>query len=182
MSKKIAVFFPGRRYSVDCPLLYFADFVCSMKGYDRAFLHYARHREEKNNTTIPEDIENVKDYVMATIQAKELENYDDIVFVSKSVGTVMAGYAREKLRIKNVRNIYLTPLPQTLPYIENTGSIVIAGTEDRFLDKDILKKFCDDKEVKLYQFEGLGHSMETDNVRESLDIIGKVQDIIEGFV
>ena len=42
MSKKIAVFFPGRRYSVDCPLLYFADFVCSMKGYDRAFLHYAR--------------------------------------------------------------------------------------------------------------------------------------------
>lgn len=182
MSKKIAVFFPGRRYSVDCPLLYFADFVCSMKGYDRAFLHYARHREEKNNTTIPEDIENAKDYVMATIQAKELENYDDIVFVSKSVGTVMAGYAREELKIKNVRNIYLTPLPQTLPYIENTGSIVIAGTEDRFLDKGTLKDFCDNKGVKLYQFEGLGHSMETDNVRGSLDIIGKVQDIIEEFV
>ncbi len=119
---------------------------------------------------------------MATIQAKELENYDDIVFVSKSVGTVMAGYAREELKIKNVRNIYLTPLPQTLPYIENTGSIVIAGTEDRFLDKGTLKDFCDNKGVKLYQFEGLGHSMETDNVRESLDIIGKVQDIIEGFV
>lgn len=182
MSKKIAVFFPGRKYSVDCPLLYFADFVCSMKGYDRAFLHYARHREEKDNTTIPQDIENAKDYVIATIQAKELENYDDIVFVSKSVGTVMAGYAREELHLKNVRNVYLTPLPQTLPYIESKDSIVIAGTEDRFLDKDTLKKFCDEKGVELYQFEGLGHSMETDDVRESLDIVGQVQEIIDRFV
>lgn len=182
MNKKIAVFFPGRRYSVDCPLLYFADFVCSRKGYNRAFLHYARHREEKSNSTIPEDIENAKDYVMATIQAKELENYDDIVFVSKSVGTVMAGYVREELKLKNVRNIYMTPLPQTLPYIESTGSIVIAGTEDKFLDKDSLKSFCDDKGVELYQFEGLGHSMETDNVRGSLDIICKVQEIVERFV
>lgn len=182
MGKKIAVFFPGRRYSVDCPLLYFADFVCSKKGYDRAFLHYARHREEKNNTTIPEDIENAKDYVIATIQAKELENYDEVVFVSKSVGTVMAGYARETLKLKNIRNVYLTPLPETLPYIEGKDSIVIAGTNDRFLDKDALKSFCDEKGVKLYQFEGLGHSMETDDVKESLDIIGRVQEIIEKFV
>ena len=182
MSKKIAVFFPGRRYSVDCPLLYFADFVCRGKGYDRAFLHYARHREEKNNTTIPQDIENAKDYVIATIQAKELENYDDVVFVSKSVGTVMAGYVREALKLKNVRNIYLTPLPQTLPYIEGKDSIVIAGTKDRFLDKDILKNFCDEKGVELFQFEGLGHSMETEDVKGSLEVIERVQEIIDRFL
>lgn len=182
MSKKLAVFFPGRRYSVDCPLLYFADFAASLKGYERAFLHYARHREEKGNTTVQEDIENAKAYVIATIQAKEVNEYDEVVFISKSIGTVLAGYVREELKLKNVRNIYLTPLPETLPYIDGNDSIVIAGTKDRFLDRDALKSFCDSSSVRLYQFDGLGHSMETDDVHESLEIIGKVSDIINEFI
>lgn len=182
MSKKIAVFFPGRKYSVDCPLLYFADFVCSGKGYERAFLHYAKHREDKSNTTVLEDIESAKSYVIATIQAKELNEYDEVVFISKSIGTVLSGYVREALNLKNIKNVYLTPLPETLKYIESKDSIVIAGTKDKFLDKDVLKGFCNENNIDLYQFEGLGHSMETDDVKESLDIIGRVQEIIDKFV
>ena len=34
MKKKLAVFFPGRRYGVDCPLLYYAESICREKGYD----------------------------------------------------------------------------------------------------------------------------------------------------
>ncbi len=182
MSRKLAVFFPGRKYSVDCPLLYFADFTCSLKGYERAYLHYARHREDKGTTTVPEDIENAKAYVTATIQAKELNEYDEVVFISKSIGTALAGYIREELKLKNIKNVYLTPLPETLPYIESKDSIVIAGTKDGFLDKDTLKNFCDENKVQLYQFEGLGHSMETDDVKESLDILGEIADIINEFL
>ncbi|MFQ9933965.1 MAG: hypothetical protein ACLRVQ_05985 [Lachnospiraceae bacterium] len=182
MSKKLAVFFPGRKYSVDCPLLYFADFTCSLKGYERAFLHYARHREDKGTTTVKEDIENAKAYVTATIQAKEVNEYDEVLFVSKSIGTVLAGYIREELKLKNVRNIYLTPLPETLPYIEGKDSIVIAGTKDRFLDKEELKSFCNSNNVKLYQFEGLGHSLETDDVEGSLRILKRVTDIIGEYI
>lgn len=182
MSKKIAVFFPGRKYSVDCPLLYFADFVCKLKGYERAFLHYARHREEINTSSIEADIQNTKAYVTATIQAKELDQYDEVVFVSKSLGTVLAGYIREALGLKNVRNIYLTPLTETLPYIEKENSIVVAGTNDSFLPKDQLKAFCQEKQVKLYQMEGLGHSLETDKIDTSLTVISNVSKIIEEFL
>lgn len=182
MSKKLAVFFPGRKYSVDCPLLYFADFTCSLKGYERAYLHYARHREDKSSATVAEDIENAKPYVMATIQAKELNEYDEVVFISKSIGTALAGYVREELNLKNIKNVYLTPLPETLRYIESKDTIVIAGTKDGFLDREKLKDFCDENHVKLYQFEGLGHSMETDEVQESLDIIGRVAGIIDEFI
>lgn len=182
MSKRLAVFFPGRKYSVDCPLLYFADFTCSLKGYERAFLHYARHREDKGTTTVQEDIENAKAYVTATIQAKEVNEYDEVIFISKSIGTVLAGYIREELKLKNVKNIYLTPLPETLTYIDGRDDIVLAGTKDRFLDKDVLKKFCDDNNVKLYQFEGLGHSLETDDVEGSLKVLKQVNDIIGDYI
>lgn len=182
MSRKLAVFFPGRKYSVDCPLLYFADFACSLKGYERAFLHYAKHREDKGVTTIQEDIENAKAYVMATIQAREVNEYDEVIFISKSIGTVLAGYVREALGIKNVKNIYLTPLEETLPYIKSGESIVIAGTKDGFLDKDKLKSFCYKQDIRLYQFMNLGHSMETDNVEESLNIINEVNRIVSDFI
>ena len=182
MSKKLAVFFPGRKYSVDCPLLYFADFTCSLKGYERAYLHYARHREDKSATTVQEDIENAKAYVTATIQAKEVNEYDEVVFISKSIGTVLAGYIREELKLKNIKNVYLTPLPETLPYIESKDTIVIAGTRDGFLEKETLKSFCDENHVKLYQFDGLGHSMETNDVKESLNIIGEVSKLIDAFI
>ena len=104
------------------------------------------------------------------------------MFVSKSIGTVLAGYIREELKLKNVRNIYLTPLPDTLPYIEGKDSIVIAGTKDRFLDKEELKSFCNNNNVKLYQFEGLGHSLETDDVEGSLRILKRVTDIIGEYI
>ncbi len=183
--KRIAVFFPGRKYSVDCPLMYFSDFVCSKNGYDRVFMHYARHREAMDITTIPQDIENAKDYVIATLQAREVESYDEVVFVSKSVGTALAGYAREALNIRNVRNIYMTPLPESLKYIEEGSSdrdIVIAGTNDSFLESEVLVEACKKKDIRLYQFEGLGHSLESDDVETTLTTLKEVSEIVDKFI
>ncbi len=183
--KRIAVFFPGRKYSVDCPLMYFSDFVCSKHGYDRVFMHYAKHREAKDMTTIPQDIENAKDYVIATLQAREIESYDEVLFVSKSIGTALAGYAREALNIKNVRNIYLTPLPESLKYIEEGSrdrDIVIAGTNDSFLGSETLSASCSKKDIRLYQFEGLGHSLESDDVETTLTTLKEISEIVENFV
>lgn len=182
MSKKLAVFFPGRKYSVDCPLLYYADFVCSKKGYEKKYLHYAKNRDEKGNTKVLDDINNAKPYVIEKIKEIKIEEYDEVVFISKSIGTALAGYVREEFGFRNIKNVYLTPLPETLSYIEKENTIVIAGTNDSFLDADALKNFCVEKDVKIYQLNGLGHSLEGETVYESLEILGKVSKIIEEFV
>ena len=49
MKKKLAVFFPGRRYGVDCPLLYYAESICREKGYDTLLMHYSEYRDKKRH-------------------------------------------------------------------------------------------------------------------------------------
>ena len=99
MKKKLAVFFPGRRYGVDCPLLYYAESICREKGYDTLLMHYSEYRDKKDMITIEENIRQTLSYVRGRIKEKDLASYDEILFVSKSLGTVSAGWladARER--------------------------------------------------------------------------------------
>lgn len=38
--KKLIIFFPGVGYAMDCPLLYYADFIYETNGFDRIYLNY----------------------------------------------------------------------------------------------------------------------------------------------
>ena len=87
MKKKLAVFFPGRRYGVDCPLLYYAESICREKGYDTLLMHYSEYRDKKDMITIEENIRQTLSYVRGRIKEKDLASYDEILFVSKSLGT-----------------------------------------------------------------------------------------------
>ena len=187
MSRKLAVFFPGRKYGVDCPLLYYSDFICRGRGYETLYMHYAAHREEQSDATICEDIENARDYVMERLRKVPFGDYKDVLFISKSIGTVLASMAQTELKIK-VRNIYFTPLEPTLPYLgekrcsEAGDNLVIAGTRDSFLTSEKLMEACLRENLKLWQFEGLGHSMETEDVAETLELMKEIMELVEEFI
>ena len=187
MKKKLAVFFPGRRYGVDCPLLYYSDFICKGKGYEGLYMHYAAHREENPSASIYENIENVRNYVLERLRNVSFEQYEDIVFISKSIGTVLASIAQTELQIR-VRNVYFTPLEPTLPYLgekrlnQPGENLVLAGTRDRFLEAERLKELCDRENIRICQFEGLGHSMETEDITGTLEIMGEIIKEVEGFL
>jgi len=187
MKKKLAIFFPGRRYGVDCPLLYYSDFICKRAGYHTMYLHYAMHREEKSKVTICEEIQNAWGYVQERLKDINVKEYEDILFVSKSIGTVLASMAQIHLQTQ-VRNLYFTPLELTLPYLEEKrlnrpeDNFVVAGTEDTFLEAERLRKVCERENIKLKQFEGLGHSMETEDIMKTIEIIRKIMEEVQTFV
>lgn len=187
MKKKLAIFFPGRRYGVDCPLLYYSDFICKSAGYHTMYLHYAMHREEKSDATIYEDIQNAWGYAQEWLKGIDVKEYKDILFVSKSIGTVVASMSQIHLQAQ-VRNLYFTPLELTLPYFVEKrlnrpeDNFVVAGTKDRFLDAERLRKVCESENIKLKQFEGLGHSMETKDIMETIEIIKEIMEEVQTFV
>ncbi|GFZ30047.1 alpha/beta hydrolase [Clostridium zeae] len=158
-NKKIVVIFPGANYSADCPLLYYAGFKFETRGYEKISISYGDFTNKHNS--FAELIEEVKLAVLLKLKAVDLSQYEDIVFVSKSIGTAIAGWIEEKLCIK-VRHIYLTPLNETLPYINKDKNIiiVIAGTKDKFLDADTLKEHCTKENIYLKLVEGVGHRLE----------------------
>lgn len=103
---------------------------------------------------LSQSIEEIKSTVLSQLQAYDLSKYDDIVFVSKSLGTLVAGWIAEKICIE-ARHIYLTPIKETLHYIQNCKNIIIvvAGTKDKQLDADILKQHCIKENICLKQID-----------------------------
>ena len=105
---------------------------------------------------------------------------EDIVFLSKSIGTaISAKYAVEK-GLK-VRNIYFTPLEITMQYANSNG-IAFHGTADPLVNTDELTRLCEAKNIPLYKYEGGNHSIETQdilwNIRTQEDIAEKYIDYL----
>lgn len=159
VDNKVVVLFPGTNYNTGCPLLYYAGFKFEVQGYEKISISYGDLL--KTDKPFNECVEDIKNTVLKRLQETNFSKYSDIVFVSKSLGTVIAGWVEEKLCVK-VRHIYLTPIKETLAYIENGENIisVVAGTKDKFLDAEILREHCIRRNVYLKQINGAGHRLE----------------------
>ena len=180
MGKKILVEFPGRNYSVDKPLLYYAGRVFEQKGYEIVRLDYnSKLMGDKND--IEGLIEEAKPYVKSTLDKIDFSEYEDIVFISKSMGTTLAGYYEELYRIR-VRHLFLTPLQSALKYMKRGKCIVVAGKDDKFLDSRRLKIYCVEQDVAIEQFEGVGHSLEdNDDINKTFAILMVMVKLYKGF-
>ena len=90
--KRLAVFFPGIGYTVDKPLMHYSRRLAEKHGFEICLLPYGG---------FPKKVKGDKDkmqesYKIALKQTKEMlsdidfEDCDDILFVGKSIGTIVA--------------------------------------------------------------------------------------------
>ena len=117
-----------------------------------------------------------------TIQSINFDEYDDIVFIAKSIGTVVACTIKEKYNIP-ASLILFTPLNETLPYIncKNDILLIAAGDKDRYLDSKILSNQCEKESIACYIEPNVGHRMEVvGDLNRNLDIIPNVISRIGG--
>lgn len=173
-NKKLVVLFPGIHYSTDCPLLYYACFKFESRGYEKLAIDYGAILSQ--NKPSDENVKEVENNVLIKLKSINLPEYSDIVFVSKSLGTVIAGWVDDKLCI-GARHIYLTPLKETLPFIHNKKRIinVIAGTKDKHLDIEILKEHCKNENINLKILDGAGHRLEVwGDMDKNIEILKEV--------
>lgn len=158
MGRKLLIEFPGRNYSCDRSLLYYCGKIFSQKGYDVVRLDYNfRLKGDKND--IAGLIAEAKDIVIKQLDMIDFSGYEDIVFVSKSMGCALAGFCEEHYNIR-ARHIYLTPVDASLKYMHRGKCIVVAGKEDTILESRKLKIYCVEQDIPLKQFEEVGHSLE----------------------
>lgn len=173
--KKLIILFPGVGYGFDHPLLYYADFVYEAKGFERI---YMRYQDIFFDTELffEEKATKVREYVLEQAEHIDFSAYDEIVFLSKSVGSVEAGALAEKLGIK-VNQIFITPIEGAVPYC-NSDSCVIIGTRDDAYP--IYKKHCDDNKVKVLYIDNADHSLEVaGQPYQSIDILKDVMNFID---
>ena len=167
MGKKIVVSFPGAR-GCEIPLLYFGAKHFEDKGYEKRFISYPLNREIT--------LENVLNNALEMLRDIEWGEYEDIVFVAKSLGTVVSCMVKERLAIP-ARLILLTPLEETLPYIRKENAVLLTamGDRDHYLAAPRLTELCEQEGITCHIEPRVGHRMEvTDDLRRNLEIVFRV--------
>ena len=123
--KKLAVIFPGVGYTCTKPLLYYTASMAAERGYEIIRLDYGQDIHTFHGRTPAELEPIIKLAIKRTLP--QLENvpfseYDDIIFISKSIGTTIACQLETALQLKEkVHQFLMTPIPSVISPI-STGS------------------------------------------------------------
>jgi len=179
---KVAVFFPGIGYNIDRPLLYYSRKLASEMGYEIVTVDYSG---------FPSNIRGDEGQMLAafnhglcqaeTILSKMCWNqYEEVLFISKSIGTAVATAYAIKNDIKT-RNVYFTPLAQTFMDGMNHG-IAFTGTSDPWVENEEIRIFSERKSIPLYVYDGANHSLETDNTVENISVISDVMEKVKAYI
>lgn len=179
---KIAVFFPGIGYHCDKPLLYYSGKIAGQYQYELCRLSYAGLSKSTKdlNKIATEAFEPALAQTEAALKEIDWSKYEDILFVSKSIGTVVACAYAKRHGVK-CRNIYYTPLEQTFSFDPQDG-IVFHGTSDPWAQTKVIQSECMEHHLPLYVIEDVNHSLEaTDNIRDNLRILTRVMELTESY-
>ncbi len=174
MGRKLVILFPGIKYSVDCPLLYYAKRKYMAAGYE---ILPIENYEVEEECSFEEYIKRGTSNVERKFAGYDFSPYDEIVFVSKSMGTVVALNLEERYAIPNVKQVLLTPITLTFPFLkkEHRIAFMVSGTEDPLVDFPRLQEICQENSLPLMTIEGADHSLEIPGkVDRSLEIIREI--------
>ena len=180
----IAVLFPGIGYTCDKPLLYYSEKIARERGYVVRRVPYGNFPPGVKGDAA----KMYQCFVSAREQSEDIladvdwTACDDILFFSKSVGTVVAlSYAAE--HEIEARQVLYTPLEETFRFTADpAGTIVFHGTSDPWANTEEIVRLCEKREIALYLTEGANHSLECGKVQKDIKTIRKVMKTVEEFV
>ncbi len=186
MRGNLAVFFPGIGYTMDRPLLHFSRKIAAAQGYEIMPLPYTgfpsgvrgdRHKMEEC-------------FRIALTQAEEmlsnldLDLYDDILFIGKSVGTVAsAAIAADSSSGDRIRQVFYTPLEDTFSFpireaVTFTGSADpwVGGSAGRIPD------LCAERGIPCTVIPGGNHSLESGSWKKDLENLQRILQETEQYM
>lgn len=171
---KIAVFFPGIGYTNDKPLLYYSRKITRAMGYEEICVEYH---------DLPGKVKGDKEKMMlaanmAYEQAKErlaeidFHEGDEVVFVGKSIGTILAARIAQDLGVK-VKLVLYTPVEETFK-CDIEDALAFIGTKDPWSSPEEVKRLAQMRNVPLHLYDECNHSLECGNTSADIDILSEV--------
>ena len=182
--KRLAVFFPGIGYTVDKPLLHYSRRLAEKHGFEICLLPYSG---------FPKKVKGDKgkmqeSYKIALKQAKEMlsdinfEDYDDILLVGKSIGTIVAAKLASKSSFRDrIRFIYYTPLEETFSF-PIQDAIVFTGSADPWVEVGRIPALCKESGIPCHVIPDANHSMETADPEQDILTLQKIMFVTEQYM
>ena len=173
-SDTLVVLLPGIGYICDRPLLDYSKRLAIEMRYDVLSIEYgfqAARTSLDNSDEFSIVIRETREIILKALNDK----YRNLVFIGKSIGTLVQASIEEKLAKYEMFNIYLTPVSETIKVGIKENSLIIAGNNDPMINNDALHKLREMSDVEFLEIEGADHSLNIkDDTMKSIDVLKKV--------
>lgn len=165
MKEKLAVVFPGIGYHCDKPLLYYSRKLAKECGYEEIIslkYSYTGRNIRGNKEKMQEVFEILYQQAEKQLGRIDFSKYDEILFISKSVGTAISSAYVQKYEIR-CKQILYTPLEETYKF-EHPDAIAFLGTSDPWSNTANVELLSENQNVPIYMYKNADHSLETGDI------------------
>lgn len=183
---KLAVIFPGIGYTADKPLLYYSRRIAANLGYEIRTMGYSgfpakilgdRNRMEQSfQIALEQSVEMLSDVDFST--------YQDILFIGKSIGTIVAAKIAHESQAKDrIRFILYTPLEETFSF--DPGDVIaFTGDDDPWVgrNKSRILSICEKRGIPCTLIPYANHSLETKDPFIDLKMLYRIMKETERFI
>lgn len=183
---KLAVFFPGIGYTADKPLLYYSRRIAASLGFEIKIIDYTGFPDKVigDRSRMEESFRIAIEYAMKIFAEIDLAAYEDVLFIGKSIGTIVAAkIASESPDKDKIRLILYTPLEDTFSF-EFGKAIAFTGTDDPWVgrEKSRISALCDKRNIPCSLVSKANHSLESDCVVSDIGEIMEIMRKMECFI
>lgn len=175
-NKSLLVIFPGVGYHADKPLLYYARKLAKEAGYDECInlsYGYDAGNIRGNEKKMVETFTILYKQACEALKDTDFSKYERVLFVSKSIGTIIATNYAHEFNI-NVKQVLYTPLKYTFNFPIDNGLAFIGNADPWTSDIDGLIELANKADIKIHLYDGCNHSLETEDAIKNLEIINDV--------
>lgn len=188
-ARDLAVLLPGLRYSADMPLLYYPTELLLQRNTDVLQVDADYTVQGFQTAASQKQVEWLESDARAAIEAgKERRDYQRLILVGKSIGTItLAQLAHSGLDAGTIL-IWLTPLLRQSQLIQAAldyggPSFFISGSADPSYDANAIKELNQAENIQTLVIEGADHSLEIPgNAFESVNVMAEILQGIANFL
>ena len=113
----------------------------------------------------------------------DLTAYDDILFVGKSIGTIVAaGMAAKSPARSRIRLVLYTPVEDTFSFPVG-NAVAFTGSKDPWVKgPESIPALCERSGIPCVMIEGGNHSLESGDVQKDLEAMKKIMERTRQFM
>ncbi|WP_143316098.1 alpha/beta hydrolase [Clostridium sp. HBUAS56017] len=182
-SNILVIMFPGSGYINAKPLLYYSNKIALELGFDTLCLNYGFQVFNKDfNLDNDKEIEILVQESEKIIRNCLNKEYKELIFIGKSLGTIVQSKLSKRFKEYKQVHVYLTPVDKTLKNSIKHSCLAISGTKDKKINSSNIKKLEENEEVQLLKINGVGHSLEGSDVIQNIKILAELMRTIKEFL
>ena len=180
--KKIVCLFPGIGYTCDKPLLYYSGKMLKGMGWEVMPVQYFGFPSgiKGNRVKMQQAADMALEQAEMILRDINWKKYDQVLFIGKSVGTVVCTAYADQHRIC-CRQVLFTPVEATFQFVSR-NAIVFHGTADPWADTKIVEAACMAKNIPIYEMKNANHSLETGDIDYDIDNIRNTMRIVKEYL